>query len=351
MVTVLDGGMGHELKARGVEISGPVGSMRRFLGVAVANLEQQQMVKDAHLAYIDAGAKIITTNTYSCVPKCLDHVAATDLGKTVQKDGIGSIIAEAGKIARAACDERPGCGVKVAGCIPPLAESYRPDKVGAFEDNVKDYNLIVKSIAPYSDLLVCETMSTADEARAAVTAMAVSGLPIWVSWTLNETKPVLRSGESIEAALAAVRSVKGAKIAGLLFNCTSPEIISVAMPMLRKLAPDMPIGAYANGFVTAGSGQGEYRDLSPAQYYDEFVSKWIASGATLVGGCCGVFPRHIAHVSKRLGFAEEAGELFADAANGQSGFITAHPTSAKGNREQDDCEPCEDPYIKNASKL
>merc|ERR1719408_903637 len=98
-VAILDGGMGHQLKAMGVEISGPVGSMRRFLGVAVANVEQKQMVKDAHLAYIDAGAKIITTNTYSCVPKCLEQVAATDIGKTIQRDGIGCIIVEAGKIA------------------------------------------------------------------------------------------------------------------------------------------------------------------------------------------------------------------------------------------------------------
>lgn len=302
MVTVLDGGMGHQLKAMGVEISGPVGSMRRFLGVAVANVEQKQMVKDAHLAYIDAGAKVITTNTYSCVPKCLQQVAATDLGKSIERDGIGSIIAAAGELARAACDERPGCNVKVAGCIPPLAESYRPDKVGPFEDNVKDYKLIVKSIAPYADVLVCETMSTVDEARAAVTAVAGTdtNLPIWVSWTLDETKPVLRSGEAIEDAVAAVQSVKGANLQAFLFNCTSPEIISVAVPMLRKIAPNIQIGAYANGFVTATSGTGAYMDLSPEQYYDKFVSKWISAGATLVGGCCGVFPRHIAYVSKSL---------------------------------------------------
>merc|ERR1719421_2375905 len=72
-VMLLDGGMGHQLKAMGIEISGPVGSMRRFLGVAMANLENPQLVRDAHLAYIDAGADVITTNNYACVPKCLEN--------------------------------------------------------------------------------------------------------------------------------------------------------------------------------------------------------------------------------------------------------------------------------------
>ena len=53
---LLDGGMGHQLKAMGVEIAGKVGSMERFLGVAMANTRDPALVRDAHLAYIDAGA-------------------------------------------------------------------------------------------------------------------------------------------------------------------------------------------------------------------------------------------------------------------------------------------------------
>jgi S-methylmethionine-dependent homocysteine/selenocysteine methylase len=267
---ILDGGMGHQLKAMGVEISGPVGSMRRFLGVACANLERPEMVRDAHLSYIDAGAQIITTNNYACVPKCLEHAAMTELGQEIRRDGIGKIIAGAGKQARAACQLRPDRKVMVAGGLPPLAESYRPDRVGSFDDNVADYLLIAKSIAPYSDVLLCETMSTADEARAAVTAAATTGLPIWVAWTLDENTPVLRSGESIQVAVDAIKSVPGANVQACLFNCTSPEICNIAMPILRDLVPGMRIGAYANGFMTAANGVGEYRDLSPEEY-DEFA--------------------------------------------------------------------------------
>jgi len=300
-VTILDGGMGHQLKAMGIEITGPVGSIRRFLGVATAIVEKPQMVIDAHLAFIDAGAQCVITNNYACVPKCLEHTAATALGEDIKKNGIGGMVAEAGRLARVACDLRPDRKVMVAGSLPPLAESYRADLVGPFLENLNHYKEIARCIAPYSDVLVCETMSTVDEARAAATAAAGTGLPVWVSWTLDEKRPVLRSGETIKEAVDAIKTIDGLNLQACLFNCTSPEIISVAMPMLRDmLSSEVQIGAYANGFCTAEAGAGEYRDLSPEQYYEEFAAKWVASGATIVGGCCGVFPHHISHLHKRM---------------------------------------------------
>ena len=67
-VCIMDGGMGHQLRRLGVEISGPIGSVERFLGVALANLEQEDLVRAAHDAYIEAGARVIITNSYATVP-------------------------------------------------------------------------------------------------------------------------------------------------------------------------------------------------------------------------------------------------------------------------------------------
>jgi len=303
-ITVLDGGMGHQLKAMGVQVTGAVGTMRRFMGVAMANAEQPELVRQAHLAYIDAGAEVVTTNSYACVPACMNEVPDDD-GELQElfSGGIGKMVELAAQRAREACDERPGRKVKVAGSLPPLAESYRPDKVGPFEENAASYRLIAGELAPFVDVYICETMSTADEGRAALTGCAGNGKPCWVSWTLDEKSPVLRSGESLEEAVAALKRVDGweSSLKACLLNCTSPEITSVAMPMLRRLLPDaIEIGGYANGFVTASSGSGEYRDLGPEEYYDAFVAKWIAGGATIVGGCCGIFPHHIAHVAKQV---------------------------------------------------
>ena len=127
--------------------------------------------------------------------------------------------------------------------------------------------------------------------------MCASGLPIWVSWTLNESSPTLRSGESIESAVDALR---GLPIAAYMFNCTSPEVVSEALPRLRDapgLAPNAIFGAYANGFLTADTGTGEYRDLKPEEYL-RFAVAWTQLGASVVGGCCGIFPEHISHLSE-----------------------------------------------------
>ena len=67
--------------------------------------------------------------------------------------------------------------MRVAGCLPPLHESYRPDRVGSFEDNLAHYRLIAAAIAPFADLLLCETMSTALEAKAALTAASCAPPP------------------------------------------------------------------------------------------------------------------------------------------------------------------------------
>ena len=70
-VSILDGGMGHLLRRNGVEITGEVGSQERFLGVALVNRDDPELVKKCHAEFINAGANFITTNSYSCVPQCL----------------------------------------------------------------------------------------------------------------------------------------------------------------------------------------------------------------------------------------------------------------------------------------
>ena len=120
-----------------------------------------------------AGADIITTNNYAVVPSCLQLCEDFEGGE----EGVRKLVAAAGKAARAACAARPGRSVRVAGCLPPLHESYRPDRVGSFEDNLAHYRLIAAAIAPFADLLLCETMSTALEAKAALTAASCAPPP------------------------------------------------------------------------------------------------------------------------------------------------------------------------------
>ena len=111
----------------------------------------------------------------------------------------------------------------------------------------------------------------------------------------------LRSGEPVaEAVGAAVRL--GA--AAVLFNCSQPEVMAPALEVARdtlaELDAAIEIGAYANAFqpkdesTQANEEVSDLRtDLDPPGYLG-FARDWVAGGATIVGGCCGIGPEHIA---------------------------------------------------------
>jgi S-methylmethionine-dependent homocysteine/selenocysteine methylase len=301
-VTVLDGGMGHMLRRLGVVIEGELGSQQRFLGVALANSEQPELVVAAHLAYIEAGATVITTNNYAVVPKTLNLPGGASGPQDLKRltEAAADRAHEAIDLAVTQGHIQSKDNIQIAGCLPPLAASYRSDLVGSYEDMLETYSEIAAALAPKVDVLLCETMSTATEAKAAATAAAAHGLPVWVSWALRETdqNPVLWSGESVEEAVDGLAGISG--VEKLLINCSSPESISEAMPILREKAGEgVEVGGYANGFVTVksdGKGGADYNeDLTP-EAYAEIAHGWVGSGATVIGGCCGVFPEHIAEL-------------------------------------------------------
>ncbi|CAN5603047.1 hypothetical protein BH23CHL5_BH23CHL5_28550 [soil metagenome] len=169
-VVLLDGGMGRELRFRGVEILDTIWS-------ANALLTAPDVVRDIHRDYIAAGADIITTNTYSTI--------RADLAKEGIEDQFERLNLLACSLAIEARAEsaKP---VWIAGSLPPLHGSYRPDLVRPFEEIEPLYREQAAILAPHVDLFLCETMSSAVEALAAASAASRTGKPVWVSFTLHE---------------------------------------------------------------------------------------------------------------------------------------------------------------------
>ncbi len=147
-------------------------------------------------------------------------------------------------------------------------------------------------------------MSSAAEGIACATAAAATGKPVWVSWTLHEDHSGrLRSGETVAEAVAAMA---GLPVAGYLANCCPPESITAAMAALT--ATGIPNhGGYANTFTPvpedwtldnanpSGGLIGLREDLDPDAYATH-AAAWIDAGATVIGGCCGTRPAHIARL-------------------------------------------------------
>ncbi len=288
---LLDGGMGRELRRRGVPILHTIWS-------ANALLVAPDIVRQVHVDFIDAGADIITTNTYG--------VIRAELAKEGVEERCAELNAMAGRLAVEARD-RCGRQVAIAGSLPPLRGSYRPDLVGSFAEIEPLYREQAECLAPFVDFFLCETMSSGAEAVAAATAATRTGKPVWVSWTLHENRSGrLRSGETIEEAAALLALLP---ISAFLVNCCPPESITAAMPALAKLGAT-PVGGYANTFqpvpedwVMDGDKDsdgllGVRQDLDP-DAYARHARHWLAAGARILGGCCGTGPEHIARL-KRL---------------------------------------------------
>ena len=289
MITLWDGGMGNELAQRGASNTTDLWSAR-------ALIEAPSVVLDVHKDYISAGSDVITTNSYSTIPS---YLAKEDLA-----DRYLELTALAGQLARQAADESQR-KISVNGSLPPMSESYRADLIPDETTTLPIYRHLANTLEPFVDGFVCETMSSAAEARTAATAATEAAqkrkLPVFVSWTLNEEPGSgLRSGESVEQALSAVAHLA---IAGFLFNCSHPLAIDAALKNLTQLT-DKPIGGYANSFNkvpkewTLDTGTiTKNDDLTPHDYV-EVVGGWIEHGATLIGGCCGIGPAHIESLAK-----------------------------------------------------
>ena len=287
---LMDGGMGQELRRRGIKGA-------NILWSAYALVTAPESVAEIHRDYIKAGAQIITTNTYSTIRRRLEEAA---IGDSFKKLNI-----TAGEIAMAARDDCHKADVLIAGSLPPLQGSYRPDLVEAFDIIEPYYREQAEILEPYVDFFLCETMSSSAEAKAAATGAASTGKPVWVSWTLQDGgSHFLRSGETIAEAYAAL---EGIPVSGFLTNCSSPESITRAMDDLDALG-DYTVGGYANAFsgipknwtlTDDASMPGVREDLTP-EVYAQHAQNWITLGARVVGGCCEVGPRHIAHLNKMI---------------------------------------------------
>lgn len=299
---LLDGGTGRELLKRGVPILTEIWS-------ATALYQAPDVVKQVHADFIDAGADIITTNTYGIARE------------RMAREGIEHRYAELNQIAgRLAAEARDAAGrpVAVAGSLPPFSGSYRPDRVGAYDSLVPLYREQAEILAPYVDLFICETMSTADEARAAATAASEFGKPVWVAWTLHEDRSgKLRSGETLSEAVGKIAHLP---VSGILCNCCAPESITAAMPELVAAANGRKVGGYANTFKPVPVDWGAYGkkkldatdwasyaaqalpvrdDLTPDALAGHGES-WKRTGADVLGGCCGAGPEHIARLRRVL---------------------------------------------------
>lgn len=278
---LLDGAMGTELIARGIE----AGKCNDYLCVEAADI-----VSDVHASYIQAGSDAVITNTFGA--------NIFTLARHGYSDFVEKINSAAAIIARNAAGEDR----YVLGDIGPSGEFLAPvgtlkadDLKAAFAEQAKGL------LAGGVDGFIIETMTAIDEAVAAVEGIkSVSDLPILVSFSYSKAGEDFKTmmGASVEAI---VEKIVALGVDAIGFNCgdlTMDQYVELAQKHL-ELLKDVPIMAELNaGHPKLVDGKTIY-DLS-ADEYAKSAEKIKSAGVNIIGGCCGTNPAHIKAVADKL---------------------------------------------------
>lgn len=287
-VLLLDGGLGQELIYRSTAAAHHLWSLQVML-------DEPQLVSDIHRDFCRAGAAIACLNTYA-----ITRARLTRGGVSTPLD---TLLLRACELARQGIEASGKNDVAVVSSLPPLVASYSPDTELPVNQMVSEYEELIALQRPHVDGFLAETIASVNEATAVLTASKQSDVRIMLGLTvMDEDGRRLRSGESLEDALAAIGAFDPLAV---VINCSKPEAVSQAMPLLSKSG--FAFGGFANGFTAIDALKPggvvdvlEARaDLGPAAYA-AYASTWLDAGATVIGGCCEVGPDHIAALNNLM---------------------------------------------------
>jgi len=283
-VVVLDGGTGTEMSARG-------GAFDPEAWSATANLDAPGLVREVHESFIDAGAEVVITNTFS--------TTRPRLAAAGRVSELSDAVANAVRAAREAAGTAAG-PVAVGGSIGLPGATVQPP-----ESDAMDYDAAYRIFTEQAELLAgngvdflaLEMVETLDRGVPALRAALATGLPVWlgVSCRLTESGEV-QAGAAPEPGQGTLADLLEVLLDDRLWAVVvMHSTLDVVGPALRLIRDrwDGPLGAYPHhGSYDRAALAWRLGELSPEQLL-EGAAAWVGLGAQLVGGCCGTGPEHI----------------------------------------------------------
>jgi S-methylmethionine-dependent homocysteine/selenocysteine methylase len=235
------------------------------------------VLRQVHRDYLNAGADILTANTFRTHRRALagkGHDARELTRRAVAT--AQEAIAEFGRTAQ------------VAGSVAPLEDCYRPDLVPSDDECRAEHAERIQHLVEAGvDLLLIETMTSIREAVIAAKVATLTGRSTWVSFVCDCEGRIL-SGESLAVAAGMLMPL-GVKALGV--NCGPAHTLAKPLAELRAICgPDFPLLAYGNiGYADEKDGWINTDAVDPESYL-RYAQTWPAQ---IVGGCCGTTPEHI----------------------------------------------------------
>lgn len=266
-----DGATGTQLQARGLQ----PGELPESW-----NFTHPDIVEAVHRSYLDVGSNIVKSNTFGANPLKLAG-SGLDCKETIEA---------AVAIAKKACGGRENKFVALN--LGPTGKLLAPYGDLPFEKAVEAYGEMVRYGAAGADLILIETMSDTYEIKAAVLASKEnSDLPICVTMTFDEDGKLL-TGATVEAAAL---MCEGLGVDAIGFNCgLGPVQVGKLFPQMLA-ATSLPLIINPNAGLPVQRDGKTCFDVGPEEYA-ELMYELAGKGASIVGGCCGTTPEHIAQM-------------------------------------------------------
>jgi homocysteine S-methyltransferase len=288
---VLDGGLATELERAGFDLDHPLWSARVLAAAPEA-------ITAVHRAYLEAGADCVTTASYQASVPGFRRAGLTE-GQAIE------MLRRSVSLARDAREAFWSDPASRAGRQRPLvAASVGP--YGAYLANgaeyTGDYDLTERDLVDFhrerfrilgeaeADLLACETIPSAVEARALLSLVAAKpSVPAWLSFSCRDGER-LWDGTRLADVVREVDAQPNVAAVGV--NCTAPEHVEA---LLRGAAAvtEKPLVAYPNSGERYDPAARRWRGTSDAADWGEYAKAWRSAGARLVGGCCRTGPSHV----------------------------------------------------------
>lgn len=286
-ILILDGAMGTMLQRKGLQ-----GNSESF------NLTNPETIGEIHNEYVEAGADIITANSFSA-----NSISQSEYNLS---EKAGQMAEAAARIARKAADEAPR-KIWVAGSVGPTSKSlslaqnindpiFRPY---SFDGMAEAFEVQIRGLVKGGvDLLLFETCFDALNTKAALYAIGhipeASDIPIMISASMSDRSGRTLTGQTMEAFY---RSVQHCSPLSFGLNCSlgAEEMI----PLIAEVASfaTCAVSCYPNAGLP--NEMGEY-DETPSQMAESVRKMALAGSVNIVGGCCGTTPEHIKAVAEAV---------------------------------------------------